>query len=265
MKSSWIFLLMFISVSKLCWAIPIATNVALPVAKGEFVYRIQAKSRQLKGESETYTLPVAAAYGLSGKTVLITSIPYKTTPSASGVADVVINIRHTIYQKDAPQKTSRFAILGGIKLPVGSDSFTTDSTDWRFGGVYTYQYDRHEFDASIVYSINTKAKDLELGDTISHDFAYQYRISPSEFASSGIPSQINLDFEINGIYTAKSEVSNVKDSNSGSYKLFLSSGLQWVNKNLIVEGLAQFPVIQNLNGMQTKEEMRLILGFRFQM
>ena len=253
--------LLFTNIS---WAIPIATNVALPVTKGETVYRVQTKSIKPKNMNETYVYPVAFAHGLSGNTVLIGALPYKVTPTTSGLTDIPLTIRYTVYRKDAPLETSRFALLGGIKLPLGSDVFTTESTDWRLGGVYTYQNNRHEIDASLVYSINTEAQGVEKGDTIAHDLAYQFRLFPGSYGESGVPSQLNLDIEFNGIYIGKDEILGLRDNSTGSYKLFLSPGLQWVTQNYIIEGLAQFPIVQNLNASQNKEDFRLILGVRFQ-
>lgn len=247
------------------FAIPIATDVALPVSKGETVYRLQSKKMKPEGAKESYIFPFAFAHGLSPKTVLIGVLPYKSTDSTSGLVDISFNLRHTVYQRDSFLRTSRFALLGGIKLPTGSDEFTSESTDWRFGGVYTLQDNRHEIDASLVYSINTEAEDAEKGDTLAHDISYQLRISPWNWPDSGVPAQFNFVVELNGLYTQKDEISGIKAANTGGYKLFISPGFQWVSQQFIIEGLFQRPVVQDLNGNQMEEDYRAILGVRFQM
>lgn len=246
------------------FAIPIATNVALPVSKGETVYRLQGKKVKREGMEEVYITPLAFAHGLSEKTVLIGVLPYKTTDSTSGLLDIPLTVRHTIYQYNSFLRTSRFALLGGVKLPTGSNEFTSESTDWRFGGIYTLQDNRHEIDASLVYSINTEAEGVEKGDTLAHDLSYQLRLFPRSWPDRGVPAQINFVMELNGLYAQKDEVSGIKSNDFGGYQLYLSPGFQWVSRQFIIEGLFQQPIVQDLSGTQAEEDYRAILGVRFQ-
>ena len=160
--------------------------------------------------------------------------------------------------------TTLISLLGGIKLPTGKNEFTSESTDWCLGGVYTLQHNRNEIDASLVYSVNTEAEGAEKGDTLAHDLAYQLRLFPWNWPESGVPAQINFVMELNGLYSQKDEVSGIKADNSSGYQLFLSPGFQWVSRRFIIEGLFQRPIVHDLNGSQTKEDYRAILGVRFQ-
>lgn len=124
--------------------------------------------------------------------------------------------------------SSRFALLGGVKLPTGKNEFTSESTDWRFGGVYTLQENRHEIDGSVVYSVNTEAEGVEKGDTLAHDITCQLRLSPWDWPETSLPAQFNLVIELSALYSQKDELSGIKTENSGGYQLFLSPGFQWV-------------------------------------
>ena len=56
-------------------AIPINTNVALPVAKGHSVFRLQGIAKKTQNSTEVQNLALAIAHGLTKKTVLIAIIP----------------------------------------------------------------------------------------------------------------------------------------------------------------------------------------------
>lgn len=256
-----IFLFGFIIVLNL-QAIPINTSVALPVATGNAVFRLQSKF--FKSDSDRHLFVAAVAYGLSRRTTLIVSSLGVSKGPTKGMGDSSILVRQTVLQFDAPLYTSRLGLLGGVKLPTGVDEVTTNSTDWRAGGVYTMQSDQHEFDSSVIFHVNTTGSGIKMGDRILHDLAYQIRISPWHLPETGVPSQWNLVVELNGIFSEKNRVSGATDPNTGGYQLFLSPGVQWVSQKIILEFLFQKPVVQNLNGSQMQEEYRLLSGTRFQ-
>jgi len=263
MKALAIVLLIFTGIQN-SHAIPINTNVALPVAKNHTVFRIQNKIKKINGADESHTVILAIAHGLTEKDVLIFSIPQLVTGSNKGFGDTTFLVRHTVYKYDAPLLTSRVGVMGGIKLPTGKDQITTESTDWRIGAVYTLQSDRHEIDTSILYAINTEAEGSENGDILFHDVAYQLRLYPWTLPDVGVPSQFNFVIEANGEIIQKNEINGIKDDNSGGYKLFASAGFQWVEIYWIAEVLFQTPLVQDLNGVQLNEKYRAIAGIRFQ-
>ena len=67
------------------------------------------------------------------------------------------------------------------------------------------QHNQHEIDVSSVYSINTEAGGIEKGDVLTYDLAYQIRLFPWELPAKGIPSQINFDIELNGLFEQRAE------------------------------------------------------------
>ena len=267
---------------------PINSNVALPVRKGGFIFRSQARWLRATDDPTSSDKQVnvvaitnALVYGVTPDLALFAIFPYiirnveLTDPSSgkridkndSGIGDLTLIGRYTIYAKDYPSGTARFAPLAGIKLPTGDDDLepiTTESVDLQFGAVSTITWDfgRHEIDADIIYRVNTEAKDFEKGDGLFYDLAYEFRVYPWTLPDVGAPNFLYLVAEANGIFSQKSELNGKTIDNSGGSILFLSPGIQFATKRYILEASIQLPVIQDLNDNQVETDFVFTAGFR---
>jgi hypothetical protein len=267
---------------------PINSNVALPVRKGGFIFRSQARWLRATDDPTSsdkqvnvVAIPNALVYGVTPDLALFAIFPYifrnveLTDPSSgkridkndSGIGDLTLIGRYTIYAKDYPSGTARFAPLAGIKLPTGDDDLepiTTESVDLQFGGVSTITWDfgRHEIDADMIYRVNTEAKDFEKGNDLIYDLAYEFRVLPWTLPDVGAPNFLYLVAEANGIFSQKSELNGKTIDNSGGSILFLSPGIQFATKRYILEASIQLPVIQDLNGNQVETDFVFTAGFR---
>ena len=122
---------------------PITFNTALPVAKGEFVFREQfvvgQSGNDPSGADRDRTVLAAISvlgYGVSGKLALFGVMPYvdkeldvtvagmRQNRSASGLGDFSFFGRYTVYQNDQPGRTFRVAPFVGVKAPTGKDAET---------------------------------------------------------------------------------------------------------------------------------------------
>lgn len=83
---------------------------------------------------------------------------------------------------------------------------------------------------------------------MSYDLAYQFRFYPWALAEEGATSQWNLDIELNGAYEERDKVGSIEQASTGGQRLYLSSGIQWVTTSLVLEGLYQIPIVNQLNG-----------------
>lgn len=266
----------------------INTDVALPVRKGGFVFRSQlrwlrATDDTTSGDREINVLavPNVLLFGVTPDFSLFGILPFffrhvesrdpnsgkKVDKDDSGVGDATILGRYTVYAKDYPSGTTRFALLGGIKLPTGDEDLepiTTDSIDFPLGWVstVTWGFGRHEVDADLVYRVNTEADDFERGDDLIYDLAYQFRVYPWTLPEVGAPNFLYLVAEANGIFSQKSELNGKTTDDSGGHILFLSPGLQFATRRYILEASIQLPVIQDLDGSQVETDFILTGGFR---
>lgn len=277
----WLVLIAVAGTPSVLRAAGINTNVALPVRKGGFVYRTQVRYLRASDDPapldrsiEAYTLPNVLVYGATRRTTLFGVLPYvsrsiemtqsgsKQEEDTDGFGDVTLLLRQTVHARDAVQRTSRLALLGGFELPSGKKEFSSDSIDYLLGGVYTLQSGRHEFDADLVYKVNTEGRDVTLGNELQYNLAYELRVSPWRWPERGTPSQIYAVLEVNGSSQAKAVSDGVDMGDSGGTVVFLSPGVQWVTVRVIYEATVQIPLVENLNGDQVGTDVVASAGVR---
>lgn len=269
-------------------AAPINSSVALPVRKGGFVFRSQVRwlratddPTSLNRKVDVIAIPNVLVYGATPDLALFAIFPYiftnteftdtslggRVNKNESGIGDLTLLARYTVYARDYPSGTFRLAPLAGIKIPTGDDDLkpiTTDSIDFQFGGVstVTWGFGRYEIDADIIYGINTEADSFESGDDLTYDLAYQFRVYPWTLPDVGVPNFIYLVAEANGVYSQKGRLGGEEIDDSGGHILFLSPGIQFATKRYILEASIQLPAVQNLNGSQLETDFILTAGFR---
>lgn len=275
-------------------AAPQTFNTALPVAKGEFVFREQfvygrasedpsPSDREMEvvggisvlGYGVTGDLAVFGALPVLDKRLELTDSSGRRIPrSTRGISDVRLLARYTAFQDDAPGRTFRIAPFIGLELPTGDDSdrdsfgrlpatLQLGSGSWDpFGGlVATYQTLDYQVDAQVAYKANTEANDFEFGDEFRFDTSLQCRLWPRELGP-GVPGFLYGVVETNLIHQGKDRISGARDPNSGGTKFFVSPGLQYVTKRWVIEAIVQLPVVQDLNGTALEEDFTVLAGFR---
>jgi hypothetical protein len=269
-------------------AAPINTDTALPVHRGEFLWREQV--RFLKAEDSTRDLEVIAVpsvfvYGFTEKFALIGIAPYvdKTLKMGgvergdNGLGDSTLMGRYQVFQMDRPGETFRGQLLGGLKFPTGRDNESdslgrlpqplqlgSGSYDPIVAGVFTWQRLRWQADFDVAYKVNTEANDFRFGNTLAHDAAFQYRLLPWTLPEQGVPAFVYGVLELNGIWAERDKLNGGKVGDSGGYTLFLSPGLQYVTRRWVAEISVQLPIVQELNGNGLKTDYILTAGFRIQ-
>ncbi len=276
------------------WGAPITFNTALPVAKGEFVFREQfivAQSGDDPSGADRERTALAAVsvlgYGVNGKLAVFGVLPFvdkqldvtvagaRQKRSASGLGDVSMFGRYTVYQNDQPGRNFRIAPFAGLEAPTGKDDETDalgrlppsvqpGSGAWdAFGGVVaTYQTLDFQVDGQLSYRGNGEANNFEAGDVARLDGSLQYRLWPRTLGA-GVPGFLYGVLEAGLVYQDNNQLGGIDDPNSGGTGLFLTPGLQYVTKRWIVEGGVQLPVAQNLNGSALENDYVVRAGFRF--
>lgn len=275
-------------------AAPETFNTALPVGRGDFVFREQFLYIKASDDPSPAdrTLEVfggisVLGYGATSDLALFGVLPYLdkeldlTTPggqrmtrSTHGIGDAQLFARYTVFQKDLPGRNFRIAPFLGLELPTGDDDdrdrfgrlpqpLQLGSGSWDpFGGVIaTYQTLDYQVDAQLGYKANTKANGFEFGDEFQFDASLQYRVWPRALGA-GVPGFLYGVIETSLMHQAKNEIGGTNDPNSGGTKLFLSPGLQYVTKRWILEAIVQLPVVQDLNGAALEDDFIVRAGFR---
>ena len=163
-------------------AAPVTFNTALPVGKSEFIFREQFVLNQSGNDPSgadrdrrELTSVSVLGYGIIPDLSVFGLVPYTdrnlegttVTRSASGLGDVRLFGRYTIYRRDSVSTTFRIAPFGGVKAPTGDDNETdsmgtlpasvqTGSGSWDiFGGIVaSHASSDWQVDSQISYQKN---------------------------------------------------------------------------------------------------------------
>ena len=275
-------------------AAPITFNTALPVAKDEFVVRVQGMINKsgddpsaANRERTAQALLAVVGYGVNSKLSMFGVLPYRdnelmlstngqeTTRAARGLGDVTFFGRYTVHQTDQPGQTFRLAPFAGVKAPTGdyktSDTMGTlppgvqvgsGTWDGFVGIVSTYQTLSFQVDGQFSYRVNGEASGFEFGNVTRLDGSLQYRLHPQTL-TGGIPGFLYGVVETNLIHRTKDKVNDRTNPNSGGTTIFIAPGVQFVTKRWIVEAAIQVPVLQNLNGTALENDYVGRAGLRF--
>ena len=276
-------------------AAPITTNTALPVAKGEYVFREQIIFNQSgddpSGANRDHHVALSATvlgYGVTPDLAVFGVVPVaskklkltapggaRVTRKDSGLGDVRAFARYTAIKKNMPGRTFRIAPFAGIELPTG-DNTQTDalgrlpaavqlgSGSWDpFGGlIVTYQTLDFEIDLQASYQANTKADGFEFGDVARFDASLQYRLWPGELTDSTSAFIYGVG-ELNLIHQEKNRLAGISSPNSGGTTLWGLVGLQHVTSRRIIEAGVQVPLVQDLNGSALERDYIIRGSVRF--
>ncbi len=274
-------------------AAPITFNTALPVARGEFVFRQQFVLDRATGDRTAANRKRTSAqsisvlvYGVSPELTLFAAAPVvynrlrvtaggaRRTRKAHGLGDIRLFGRYTVYARNWTGATFRVAPFFGLELPTGEATKTdglgrlppglqtgSGSLD-PFGGIVaSFQSIDWGADAQVSFKANTEAKGVNIGDVARFDASVQYRLWPRELTAA-TPGFLFGLLEVNVVHQGKTRIAGVTNPNSGGLSVFLAPGLQYATRRWILETAVQFPIIQDLNGTALKRDFTVRAGFR---
>lgn len=273
-------------------AAQITTNTALPVTEGRGIVRVQSKVIRATGdgpmsrELTAFGFPLVGVYGINPRWAVFGVVPILdknldvTTPQGhiergpTGIGDVRLFARYTVWIRNRAGQTQRLAPIAGLEPPTGPDDTTDElgrlpqplqlgsgSWDLFAGIVFTWQTLQWQVDVSPVYQVNTEANSFEFGDEARLDVASKYRLWPREMRG-GVPGFFYANLETNVIWQDNNEIRGQDDPNSGGTTWFVAPGLQFITKRFVVEGAVQLPAVQDVNGAALEEDFITTLSLR---
>ena len=271
-------------------AAPITFSTALPVGEGKLINREQLVFTR-SGDDPTNTgldvdvnsLISVLAYGASEKLALFAALPYLRKElrqsggvrrSSEGIGDLTIFGRYTLFQRDGIGRTLRLGAIAGIKAPTGDDDESdalgrlpiplqsgTGSWDSFVGIVVSYETLQGGLHSQLTYQAKTAANNFEAGDVSRLDVSWQRRVWPTVLKPNSNAFVYGV-LEANIIHSQKSTVSGQVNNDSGGTTVFITPGIQYVSKKLILEAAVQIPVYQGLNGTALENDYIFRTGFR---
>ena len=271
-------------------AAPITFNTALPVAAGEFVFRLQLKAGEtekensLRGNQVKFNAVAGVlGYGMTPDLTVFAVVPFVNkklesvglTRKADGLSDISLFIRYTVHKNNMRGRTFRVAPFAGVNLANGSDDERdsqrqlpaglqpgSGSTDYFGGIVLTYQTLAWEFDAQLRVDAFDRANDVEKGDKISFASSFQYRVWPGNL-DDPVPGFLYLVMESEISRQRKDRISGSSNNNSGGSRWLISPGIQYVTRRWVAELSVQLPLNERLNGSALETNYGINGGFRW--
>jgi hypothetical protein len=168
------------------------------------------------------------------------------------------------------------------------------STDFLLGAAFTQRFGAWSFDANVLGILaGTGTQDTNLGSRFVYNAAVSYRLvgyQPSEERHADLPSsalahgpvphrhehpldkipaaappqwRVDAILELNGEWHDFETTAGVRDPNSGGHVLLLSPGLRVGYGS--VSGFATFgiPIVNDMNGLQSKTSYRFFTGLAY--
>ena len=242
--------------------------------------------RQVRVRGQMFVLPYEL---LSNRLVVMGVLPYldKTLEMGSagnqqelavnGLGDLAVAAKLGMYQRDRPNRTTRMALFGRVKLPTGDDNAVgpegqalpkslqlgTGSVDGSAGFILTHSVGPLGLSGDVIYDVNSESDGFAFGDVLHYDVALGYRILPRIYRTYPA-KQINIYVEANGTWSRRNTLEGTLLADSGGSLLLLSPGVQFVPLgNFLVEATYQVPVWHGLNGSQLGFNPTFKLGLRW--
>lgn len=195
---------------------------------------------------------------------------------AAGVGDVLVDTKWVFLRANRRSGVTRVGVQGGVTIPVGeTDARLPDgavaprplqlgsgSWDVPLDLIASHVDGRWGLSGNIGYRLNTEDGGFDAGDAFGYDVALGFRLAPHVYESLSDQTVVAY-LELNGTVSDEDRIGGARHPDSGGHLLFVSPDLQWVPTPwLLLEGSAQFPVVQDLNGVQVEHEPRFQLGTR---
>jgi hypothetical protein len=235
-------------------------------------------------DSITHTI-LGVNFGLTDNLTLSLSLPYvyvnnikeahEDEPEevhehgdAEGIGDLTLLSQYRFLQAGG-YESSMFL---GLKIPSGRTDDTdlegvrfetefqagTGSWDPIAGLAARKELGKVSVTAGFLYSFATGgAQDTDLGDYLDYGAALSYRAFNGKM-------RWDLIMEANGKWQQRQEIGGVEDPNSGGNIIYLSPGTRLCWKRLSLYLSLGFPVLQDLNGVQTDVGFRILSGIGFE-
>jgi hypothetical protein len=255
-----------------------------------------------RGEEDVHSVDsilnasVAVAYGWSDDLTVSVRLPYVKRESiregeiedgeaeahshgnSAGVGDLTLLSQLRVVDGPAID----LSLIGGIKAPTGSTDEKdagekletefqpgTGSWDWLFGVSSSIDAGRFGVHGNLLYDLTTEgAQNTEIGDAFFYNLGLVYQLSNTLHAAAGQHSHTHFTWdvmlELNGESRQKNQTDGDTDANSGGDIIYLSPGVRVSSASswsLFMS--AGYPVYDDLNGIQTDNDYRLVGGVGF--
>ena len=198
-------------------------------------------------------------YGITDSTSLYINYPIKSNSEtrvfrSSSLSDVTLQLEHAFYTVGNTKYQDQATIVGSITLPIQNDTTSRSPRAQGFGSPTYFlgtTYNRTYLDwlgfVSPGVLFTTTSEHIRLGS----QYLYQAGLEHTIIAISKQSILFGL-LELDGQYTEKDLVRKYYLPNTGGNFVAMTPSLGFSTQRSIAQVGIGFPVVQNLNGNQTK-------------
>lgn len=237
------------------------------------------------GITKDLTMSVESGYFIN-KTQI--GLQNKDTITSSGIADLILFPRYSLYNRTQEQKRTEIAIGLGFKIPLGKyDDSTVVYTDPNTGKKYWTT-------SPPTIQPTNGANDLIFYGFLFHQFNPKFRIFSNmiyihkgwnplgqkfgDYASVGLFAGRTFFRKMGVVLQLKGEwidymkydknidmlaLYNIDVYSTGGSKVFIVPQLSFSHENFTVFGLGEFPIYQYVNGTQIASQFQLTAGVSY--
>ena len=193
----------------------------------------------------------------------------------TGLGDVSLRFKQSLWQEDAVMASTRWAALAEVGAPTGDDDETENGVliprrmqlgtgDWSLGAgtAYTWIRDRQRFSAETLFRYRTRHEGLRLGETLDLNLAWWYRITPARFPPGDPPLEVRGVLELLSSYRWPSAGDG--DQDDDGTLVWLAPGLQvYPSKSVLLEAALRAPIHQDLDDALGDRRWAGVLALKF--
>lgn len=217
-------------------------------------------------EMKMSMFPNIVAYGLRPDLTLISRLAIMrremNNVSETGFGDLMIMAKYKLYRLNKPNYVVGVAPTIGFELPFGSDKFTSNSFDLRFGTLFSLRRKMWAADLNLIYLINgvflTSGNEIYPGNEFVVQSAFAYRISSESNAELLFSPLLEMTY----MHVSPETDNGERIANTGESIFLISPGIKINYRSMVFESLIQIPAWQSQKGFQTERDISYIFGIR---
>jgi hypothetical protein len=234
-------------------------------AKGRITWREQVRFERYELANETidqFTIDTRLTYGVSKDLALTLNIPTimrdreNGLSDQNGIGDTSLSLKWRFWQHDpGPIDTNRLALVGGVRMPSGTEGLSSSGWDPFVGLVFTRVSGRHGINGALTYLHSSDGLDSPIAagtgddDVLTLEGSYVYRLSPNEYSSD---TEASLYFTIESF---------VDYETNGDAAWRIAPGLLYEARRFTIECSPIIPIIDDIDE-RGELEWGLALGVR---
>ena len=234
------------------------------------------------GVTEKFTISLATGYFFNKTSI---ELGYKDTVSSSGISDIIIFPRYSVFNKKRENSRTELTLGLGMKIPIGSNTakheigegvevispptvqLTTGSQDLMLYGFLFQGYQKKKlrlFASTLFIKKSYNSMGQKFGDYASIGL----------FVGKTVLKSVGLTAQIKGEWIGRMKVAetvseddivayNIDVNASGSKKMFFVPQISYSYKNLSLFVSSDIPLYQYTNGVQPGSMYQVTAGLSY--